>query len=94
MLAKACTCFYAPPDAVMLLAESSSEPAVAEPSFVPFRGAAMRLDGKTPSSSTAAPSSLPSAGAVDLLDLCNLCYAALGTKIAAVQLMKTCSDLC
>ncbi|KAL3137326.1 hypothetical protein ABBQ32_006864 [Trebouxia sp. C0010 RCD-2024] len=42
-------------------AESTSEPEVAEPSFVPFRGAAQRLDGKAPSPSTGPPAPSTSA---------------------------------
>ena len=45
-----------------MLAESTSEPEVAEPSFVPFRGAAKRLDGKAPSLSVGPPPSSTSAG--------------------------------
>ena len=43
-------------------AESTSEPEVAEPSFVPFRGAAKRLDGKAPSPSSGPPAPSTSAG--------------------------------
>lgn len=46
----------------LMLAESTSEPEVAEPSFVPFRGAAQRLDGKAPSPSTGPPAPSTSAG--------------------------------
>ena len=49
-----------------LFAEANPEPEVQEPSFVPFRGSGMRLDGRTSSSATASslPSSSASAGEV------------------------------
>jgi len=60
-----------------ICAESTSEPEPAEPSFVPFRGSGMRLDGKAGSSSSAPSPPSTSAGGFHMLNVqhCAFLYA-------------------